>query len=690
MKNWIGIALAGTLFCGATMAQPIKFYVALNGNDNWSGKLPEPNATKTDGPFATLEKARDAVREYKKLNPKGITVYIRGGTYYLKQPFTLSPEDSGTIDNPIIYCNYKDEEVILSGGRPINDWQKDSQNLWKAKISDVENGEWYFRQLFVGDERQIRARTPNYDHENPYTGGWLFVNKPDENEEGTSVAKNKFNFKSGDIQPFPKSPEPEIHIFPAWGWVNAILSVDRIDFDKKIVYVKNRNCTQELRPGNRYFIENVFEALDEPGEWYLDRANGELYYLSKTEDFAQKEVVAPLLDRIIDIKGNIEEEDKDGFVEHITFRNLTFKHTKYSLEMDSLYTPDDGAIWMRGAQNCNIENCKFLCCGGYAIRLSSFSNSNKILGNSVLEAGQGGVLLVSDSTSEQPYDNTIAGNRIERSGKTWKHVAGIYVTTGSGNIIAHNTISDMPRYGISLKSFAPGSASHNNRIEYNRILRANLETNDTGAIETLGRDKEDTNNIIRYNLILDVIGLKTTESGEILTPFYTWGIYLDDYSSGVHVYGNIVARTVRGGIHVHLGRNNIIENNIFVDGQNQQVEFNGREFMANNKFCRNIVFYQQGALIRIQKWHEQVLAECDFNLYWQKNANLSEIDETITPEGTFSQWQASGYDKNSIVEKPEFVNPQDDNYNLNPDSPAFKIGFEPIDISQIGVRGFKP
>lgn len=855
MKSFVGVVLAGTLICGVSMAQQIKLYVATNGNDAWSGRLPEPNASGTDGPFATLERARSAVREYKRRSQEPISVYIRGGVYYLRKPFTLGPEDSGTVDQPVTYCAYPDENVILSGGRRITNWHKDSENLWVAELAEVKDGNWYFRQLFVGDERQIRARTPNFDPRNPYTGGWLFVAKPEDKDkekgafgdtlvrihtpgdtfqwkinvpadgdyalwlyyaafnephgrnnmdgrttmsvdggepvtlnnlpdtgdwnkfqwswtatlkltkgehrlqwtnvkggglnfdafvlcndpnwqpkgtelpkpvEGkhvilvqaetfesgnakefsisrksrTKVAKDRFHFKPGDLGHWPQSPEPEIHIFPAWGWVNAVLSVDRIDFDKRIVYVKNRNCTQELRPGNRYFVENVFEALDEPGEWYLDRAEGRLYYWPRDDDFVQKTVIAPVLDRIVDIAGDIEQESdaesqtkpkekEHRFVEHITFRNLTFKHTKYSLEMDSVYTPDDGAIWMHQARHCAVENCKFLCLGGYAVRLSSLTNENRILENSVIEAGQGGVLLVSNSTARQPHDNVIAGNRIERCGRIWKHVAGVYVTTGSGNLIAHNTITDMPRYGISLKSFSTGNASHNNVVEYNRLLRTNLETNDTGAIETLGRDREDSGNVIRYNFILDAVGLKTTELGEMLTPFYTWGIYLDDYSSGVHVYGNIVARTVRGGVHVHLGRNNVIENNILVDSQNQQIEFNGAEFMANNKFIRNIVYYHQGDLIRVRKWHDKVFAECDNNIYWKVDANLAEINETITPKGRLTQWQAAGYDQNSIVQDPVFVNPKKDNYGLKSDSPALKLGFEPIDVSQIGVRGYQ-
>jgi len=370
------------------------------------------------------------------------------------------------------------------------------------------------------------------------------------------------------------------------------------------------------------------------------------------------------------------------FAEHVVIRGFTFRHTDYSLEMASVYTPDDGVIHLRLARHCLIEGCRFLGVGGYAVRLSLHSSDNAILANEVAEGGQGGILLVGDRTESQPRNNLIAGNHIHHCGRIWKHVAGVYVTTGSGNRIAHNTITHVPRYGISLKTFGKGSASHRNLVEFNRILFSNLETNDTGAIETLGRDQEDTGNVIRGNLILDVVGLGTTERGELLTPYYTWGIYLDDFSSGTEVVGNVVARTVRGGVHIHLGRNNVIENNVLVDGQLQQLECNGDLFMANNRFVRNIVAYKSGAAIRVSRWHGKVFAECDPNLYWPTGGDPA----TAFPKGALAQWQAAGYDVHSLVADPLFTDPAKDDYTLRPGSPALKLGIAPIDVSRAGPR----
>ncbi len=833
-------------------AKAATFYVAPNGNDTWSGRLPEPNADKTDGPFGSLQQARDRVRELKQagLPEGGVAVLVRGGTYYLSEPLRFGPEDSGSEVAPIVYAAYPGETPILSGGRAIGPWRREGE-LFVADVPDVAAGDWYFRQLFVGDERQIRARTPNFDPENPYTGGWNFVSKAPELEgkkgvfgdtlvnihtpgdtflwtvevpadgdydvwfyygaknaphgrtdmagrttmqvddsepvvvdnlpdtggwhtfrwsrtaklsltagrhrlrwtnvmgggldfdafalcsdpnwqpkgqelpepaQGShallvhaeafeeakakefkvarglaSVYKDRFHFRKGDWSEWPRSPEPEIHIFPAWGWVNSILSVDKVDFESCTVHVTNKNCSQELRLGNRYFVENVFEALDAPGEWFLDRFLGKLYYRPKSDDFGGQDVVGPALDRLVAFQGDLEGEgeqqatetdDQAAFVEHIALRGFTFRHTTYKLEMPSPYTPDDGTIWMERARHCAVENCRFEGVGGYAVRMSLESNHNRVIGNRIHEAGQGGVLLVGDLTETQPTDNVIAGNTITHCGKIWKHVGGVYVTTGSGNRIANNTISDMPRYAISLKSYRKGSVSHDNVIEYNRIERTNLETNDTGAIETLGRDREDSGNVIRYNLILDVVGLKTSETGELLTPYYTWGIYLDDYSSGTHIFGNVVARTFRSSAHIHLGRNNVFENNIFIDGHERQFECNGHDDMVDNQFVRNIVVWREGSLMRIRGGGGKCLSECDDNLYWMIGQDLSApegLTEPLTPRGTWQQWREAGFDEHSRVADPLFVDPGKDDYRLKPGSPAFGLGFQPIPFDKIGA-----
>lgn len=144
----------------ATAGKAADFYVATDGNDRWSGRLAAPSPGGDDGPFATLEGARDAIRKQKQEGlRKPVHVVVRGGTYYLPAPFQLTAEDSGTDKCPILYAAHPGEKPILSGGSPISGWRKPAEgNVWTAEIPGAGTGGWYFHQLFVGGQRRVLRR----------------------------------------------------------------------------------------------------------------------------------------------------------------------------------------------------------------------------------------------------------------------------------------------------------------------------------------------------------------------------------------------------------------------------------------------------------------------------------------------------------------------------------------------------
>ncbi|MGQ9730467.1 MAG: right-handed parallel beta-helix repeat-containing protein [Candidatus Zipacnadales bacterium] len=814
--------------------QPGTFYVSPRGNDRWSGTLAEPNAARTDGPFRSLHRAQEAVRQTDRHLDR--CVILEAGTYFIEEPLLLGPEDSGTAEHPVVWRAEEDATVVLSGGRPVVGWEQVEGNLWKASIPELRGGDWYLRQLRVGEQLQTLARHPNAVPDKPYTGGWLFaetrvspegrfggtvanihtpgdwieweIDVPAEGDYALWVlygAKNEpfgrtdmagrtvfqvdggedvplqnlpdtagwssfqwsrcatLHLKAGkrllrwtnrqggginfdafalctdpnwtpqgtDLAPpnaaahllvvqaeawsraegremtrdiyYPASPHvlpfregdipdgfdvrgADVMVFPAWGWVGGPVEVGGIDYTERILTLTGGNAQQEIRRGNRYYLRNVRQALDLPGEFFVDDTAGEILLVPYDANFQDQGVIAPRFDRIIHVKGDPE---KGLWAEHIHFTGLTFRDTTYSCAIPSLYQDPDAAIWLEYARECVIENCHFTQLGGNGVNLTRNSNGCKILGCTMIELGGGGVIMTGD-TLTQPTNCVVAGCTMRDLGRIYKHVAGVYVTTGSGHRIAHNTITDVPRYGISFKSYNEQSYSHDNVAEFNELLRTNLETNDTGAIETLGRDRQRSGNIIRYNLILDVVGMKHLDEGGLISPFYTWGIYLDDYSSGTLVQGNIVARTYRGGLHVHLGFDNVCVNNIFVDGHLQQHEYNGAAEMRRNVFRRNIVVYSnpEALYARASGWDRAVLSECDHNLIWWSGGRLGEIESNITPEGSWAKWLAAGFDVHSRIADPLFVDPERDDYRLQDGSPAFDLGFEPIPTERIGVKGY--
>ena len=840
-------ALVGVALSGAAADNGLTWYVSTDGNDAWSGIVDAPNAAASDGPFATLSRAVEALRELKQAHggalDQPVTVRMREGTHFLAAPLVLGPGDSGSAACPVTFAAYPGERPVISGGRPIKGWRKAGEHLWAAEL---EPG-WRFRMLRIGDEWAVQARHPNFDPEQPRTGGWLFA-QPFPMPEGggfnhtvsnihnrgdrlewrvTAPAPGDYfvwvryghhmksfgadtmddrtvfgvvggpkvplrnlpdtgsweashwahtatlhldageqtlyweNVASGglDLDAFcltddakwdPASaihildwagacdtqgpeegkqliviqaeafsdavgkelktaaPQPprihdhvvvaredfpqwadwdggDLHIFPAWGWVNTIVEIHGADAEQATLRV---DCPQDIRPGNRFYVAGVREALDGPGEWHLDRTTGTLLYWPTDPAFPELEVAAPALDRLVELRGDAEEE---RFVEHVRFEGLTFIDSTYSLRQT--YQPSDAAVWLAGARHCVIEACTFTRLGGYALRLSDRSSANEIIRNDVRDVGQGGVILVGDAAT-QARDNLIAANTMQDLGRIYAHVAAIYVTTGSGNVVAHNRIHRVPRYGISLKTYNADSYSHNNTVEYNEIIDSNLETNDTGAIETLGRDRKNTGNIIRFNLIRNVVGLKTSPEGAILSPYFTWGIYLDDYSSGTTLYGNIVDGTVIGGVCIHGGKDNRVENNILLNASEQQLRLQPRDdFMQGNVFARNIVAYHAAESVLwyayAQTWRPDRLAECDHNLYWcYGDLDIAATERAITPEGPFAAWQGKGLDAHSVVADPRFASKDLAHFGLQGDSPAFALGFEPIPEELIGPEGF--
>ena len=504
-------------------------------------------------------------------------------------------------------------------------------------------------------------------------------------------SKTEVYCDAGSLKKWPRSPELEIHVFPRYGWVNGIVPVVAVDPSRAVLRLpekwpkEGKSQKEEVWVGNRFFVENVFEELDAPGEWYLDKATGTVHVLSEDESFARSEVVAPALDRVIEFRGDAE---KNELVSHVTVDGFTITDTGYSPEVKSWYYPDDAAIWLVGATHCQVTGCVFRHIGGYAVSVKAGSADNHVVANEVVGAGQGGVFVdgAKPGSSRQPGPdalrprrNLISGNHIHHCGLIYKHVAGVYITHADENIVSHNLIHDMPRYGISIKRHCDG-----NVIEFNEIRRTNLETNDTGAIEMYVNHKPTT---IRYNIVADVIGLKTTPEGEFLTPFYSWGIYLDGHTSNATVVGNIVYRNYRAGLMINGGSNNLIENNVFVESATRHVEFNNYlSTGTGNKFRRNIIYYAapDAATLRAGRWSKEFV-QSDYNLFFHAGGELAVTLSSTKPQN-WEDWLKLGMDNHSVIADPLFVNAAKDDYRLRPDSPAFKLGFKRIPVEKIGLR----
>ena len=701
------------------------FHVSPAGNDNWSGTSSAPNSDRTDGPFATLTRARDAIRQLKSDGRyhTAVTVLVMDGTYYLTEPLLLNGQDSGTDRKPITYTAHPGHRPILCGGRTIAGWKPHQGRVVKCHLPEVKAGQWNFRQLFFNGRRQLRARWPKHDPNDPLYGGWAFIEATlPEGEKSTSM----FRFApTGQLPRWAKSDRAEVNVFPWYCWVNDVIPVERIDADKRTITLARRPTYgfMTLMPGNRFRVENVLEELDGPGQWCLDRETGTLYFWPPGGNLDDGQVVAPRIDGLIDLAGTPDQP-----VRCVTISGLTFTHTlspfpDHQYENFHSPPPRGAAVRLKNCRECRVEENRFQMLGGDAVRLQDANAQNKIVGNQIAHVGSAGISLAGDSPgnthtwadpavlreNSQKYPtltaNVISNNHIQHCGLMKKNGGGIqaYGINSVDNLVSHNLIHHMSDKGIVLQD---GFGRFT--IEYNEMYRLGLEIADTGGIMTnrwfaLENDPDlGRGHLIRFNRIRDCVGCgayaeerqpkgvgdRTTAGGKIWTPYYTWGIYFDNSGTDNTVFGNIIISTVLGAVSMPVGspKDNRVENNIFVSSSGNQIDLQMGPGSLGNRFLRNIVYYhgKNAALLAVRSSTAAAIAACDYNVYYP--AAGQSITVRGLEGGTFADWRKLGFDEHSVIADPLFVDPEGGDFRLRPESPALKLGFRPIEVERIGLE----
>jgi len=353
-----------------------------------------------------------------------------------------------------------------------------------------------------------------------------------------------------------------------------------------------------------------------------------------------------------------------------------------------------------------------------------------VKGNDISETGNHAVSISGgDRKTLAPAENVADNNYIHHTGVFNKRGTGIWLE-GVGNRASHNLIHDCPRIGIFF-------SGNNLTIEFNHIRHVNLETADTGGLYTGGRDWiSSRGTLVRYNFIHDMLGYGW-EGGRWVSPHFAWGIYLDDNAGGVDIVGNVIARAVLGLIHLHNGRDVRVENNILVDGDRQQILYSGwtakdsywidhmpsmlegyesvagqpawramrnmgihphqavlpnGTIMSGNEVRRNIFYYRKtnSSLFKFSNVSLDHNASAD-NLAYHfgkpikiEHTPVGQAKRGRPTAGWPNWWTAAGQDRRSLVGDPLFVDPDNDDYRLRPDSPAWKLGFQPIPVEKIG------
>ena len=695
----------------------VTLFVATTGSDQWTGRLPAPNDEKTDGPFGTLERAKTEVRRLKKQKaiPNGATVLVRGGCYFLDQTLSFRPEDAGTAKGRITYRAYDGEKVTLSGGRRITSFTPHKDRIVKADVAAAGVEDFYFRTLYFNGEGQPMARYPNFDPSAPICGGWAFVPGEPMRHYGKAIdetveQRRTLHLRPEDVHDWANPGDGEIFLLPNHNWWNHIVGIESVDRAKGLIKLKPDRWFEGrlgdrrfgMKPGCRYYLRSLLEELDAPGEWHLDRKTRTLYFWPPA-DIEAGEVVAPAMKSVIHLW-------KTGF---ITIQGFTIECCDHSA-IDSWQV--EGCLFAGNT----IHNAVGYSNGHMsAIRISG--KNNGAVGNDIHDIGGRGIVMGGGSRETlEPGGNYADNNYIHHTGLLYK--AGVAIRVGGvGNRASHNYIHDTPRGGLSWN----GS---DHVIELNHVRHTNTQISDTAGINACNSSWTKRGTIIRYNYIHDTLGFGKNHRGKWVSPHYCWGIYLDNFTSGTTVYGNICARMALGGPFIHGGRDNVIENNYLIDCRTAQMYYGGAanlqeckdgakgriadlmkfgkrpcyqkypglpqmfsidegewNAMAGNKFLRNICCYSdKGAALYRQRDLPYDKTESDHNLVWHFGLPLTVGLPGVKPEDQWDEWKKLGFEQHSLVADPLFVDANNDDFRLRPDSPAHQLGIKPIPVDKIG------
>ena len=645
----------------------VSLFVASDGNDQWSGRMASINAARNDGPFATLERAREEIRNIKQAEkmPEGdVTVEIRGGVYQREQPFQLSEADSGSEDVPVAYRASEGEEVRMVGGKVVKDFRPVTDPAILERLSPEARGNVLqadLKELGIGDFGEVNGGGLElfFNHEPMTLARWPnegfvrivdVVEKDTVNVRGTKGSKTgKFIYDGDRPKRWIGEKDAWVHGYWFHDWSDQRHRVESIDTEKRVIAVAPPYHGYGYRKGQWFYGLNILAELDMPGEWYLDRDDGILYFWPPAP-IEKGQAIVSVVDTLVTMQD----------VSHVTLRGLTFEAARGM------------AIGITGGTQNSVVGCTLRNLGGRAVSISGGTN-NGVIGCDIYGTGNGGIALSGgDRKTLTPAGHYAENNHIHHYAR-WNRMYQPAISIGGvGNRASHNLIHDAPHMAISF-----GGNDH--LIELNEIHNVCYESNDAGAIYS-GRDWTMRGTVIRHNYFHHISGFEGR--GCV-------GVYLDDMFCGTTIYGNLFYKVTRAAF-IGGGRDCVVENNIFVDCM-PALHIDARAM----GWAGYHVDTTMTDRLKAMPYQEPLWAG-----RYPELVNILE-DERAAPKGNIvarnisqgGKWdgvrdEACSYvtfEDNMIDEDPGFVGTPPESFQLRDDSPAHKLGFEPIPVEKIGL-----
>jgi hypothetical protein len=721
-ERLIGILLA---FCLTTAAAAADFHVSPRGHDQNPGTEARP--------FATLTRARDAVRELKKTQPaRDYVVTIHGGIYRVHETIVFTLSDSAADGHTITYSAAANEKPVFTTTLPIPD------DSWRPTTSrDRKLSQWTttlpvsarsFLTLYDRNGRLPRARGAAFSPTRDYR-----------TVEG--LDKFMLPFPPGALRNWTELADAEIVVRPNYGWVLDILPLESVDVVAGIArtripasypMIKVRWGLRDVNTKGTVWVENISEVLDEPGEWTFNSMQRTLSHLSRNGD-RPSGIEAPQLTELIRIEGAIDYDGpKDLPVRGLVFRGLSFTGgDRWPWERDrigstlqhdwEMFDRPTALVRLRGADQITFEKCRWFQSGGAGIRLDLHAQSNRIVDSTFEHLGGAGIVLAGygPGTKDVNRKNEILRNHIHHIGELHWHAAAIGVWQSGENRIAHNLIHDTNYTAITVSGRinwnregrgdgwatirwkeveAAGGASllpepgkprptweqrapflhgRNNLVERNEIHDVMQRLWDGDAIYVSGTG---AGNRVRENFIRDCLSENMCEA-----------IRCDDDQHETTIERNVILRTGGIGTGVAIKGRNYVLNNFIVDPTGsfqprglislEGVPVDGAIIQRNIQVATKPKlkpFYLKNVL-GVPPDPKLSETKTDHNLYWHS-------DDPTWADAHFAAARAEGQEQNSRFADPRFIDPEAGDFRFQPGSPAPTLGIEPIDLRKVGLR----
>jgi hypothetical protein len=720
--------------------QTIEFYVSVEGSDAANGTI--------SAPLATLPAAVEKIRSLRKSgNENPATVYLREGRHQLTQTLVLGMEDGNPttsepeiLDKPgageniepawLTFAAYPGEHPVVSSGLPVTGWQKldavtselPEQSKGKVWVADIPDGLDKFYTLYDSKGRLNRARAE----------GFVPTKMGD---------KRTVYFPKGKLKNWDNLKDVEINIRPSKAWMINMLPLESVDEENGIAKT-SVSATYEIgkigewvhtKDGFSAWIENTLDALDEPGEWVINSTTRKIYLwpANPSADGSPQGILAPTTSELIRVEGNIDYEGPvDQAVVGIAFSGITFSHADrrawtndddqvgWGMQHDwDMFDRPTAILRFRGAENCQVSDCKFVQSGGSGIRFDLHAQRNKVENCEFAHLGEAGVLLAGygPGTKDVNHHNEIVNNHFHHFSEITWHSPGVWAWQSGYNLIAHNYMHHSGYAGVLITNRVEPNRrlngeggrtvrhheipvevientersyenwkvrekynhSRHNVVEYNEITHAVQLLSDGNCIYVSGAG---TGNIIRYNYLHDNL------EHSMPAP-----IRCDDDQHETLIFGNILYNNYgfSAGIAIK-GTNDIINNFIVaprVAPMSGYLSFEWVPVTGSKVYNNIIISHPDGGIANNERPRKDQTTnlpnieetDMDSNLYYHPT-NSNWMDEH------FTKMRAVGKETNSLFADPMFIDPEHGNFGFKEGSPALKLGIEPLDISKMGMQ----